>query len=153
MLSVLEFKWLLNLTCLGTLWPLATWLFESLAIFVWNTDYAKQLKIQPIKKSELKSIAESSIEEEITAFKEQEASSYGSNFWRKEKNQNLYPILLCIFKYLYTISPSSSQVERIFSRAGLVCTDLRSRLAERTIEGIIMANTENDLDICSYEWI
>jgi hAT family C-terminal dimerisation region len=52
-------------------------------------------------------------------------------FW--VENEIRFPILAKVARRTLCISATSCDVERLFSRAGLICTKLRSRLAPNTI--------------------
>ena len=53
-------------------------------------------------------------------------------FW-KDNSADL-PILSKVARRVLAISGTSCDVERLFSRAGLICTALRNRLAPKTIQ-------------------
>jgi len=52
-------------------------------------------------------------------------------FWTE--NELLFPILAKVARRSLCVSATSCDVERLFSRAGLICTKLRNRLAPYTI--------------------
>jgi hypothetical protein len=52
-------------------------------------------------------------------------------FW--DENESQFPILARVARRTLCISATSCDVERLFSRAGLICTNLRNRLSQRTI--------------------
>ena len=53
-------------------------------------------------------------------------------FWRDHGHK--FPILSRVARRVLCASSTSCDVERLFSRAGLICTALRNRLAPRTIQ-------------------
>lgn len=44
--------------------------------------------------------------------------------------------LRLLYDYLITIKPTSAEAERAFSAAGYICSSIRSRLSDETVDSI-----------------
>lgn len=60
--------------------------------------------------------------------------------WWKE-NQHYYPLMSKLVKQHFNIIGTSVPCERLFSKAGNLITDRRSRLKDKTVEQILFLNT------------
>ena len=50
------------------------------------------------------------------------------------KDGSLFPSIQCVARDVLCVPASSASVERLFSRSGLTCTDLRNRLEPKLVE-------------------
>jgi hypothetical protein len=50
-------------------------------------------------------------------------------------------ILQLVYDYLLTVPPTSVESERAFSAAGVVCSKLRTRLGDETLDSLCMLRT------------
>ena len=50
-------------------------------------------------------------------------------------------ILQLVYDYLLTVAPTSVESERAFSAAGVVCSKLRTRLGDETLDSLCMLRT------------
>ena len=66
----------------------------------------------------------------VLALSIDERSTLG--FWKH--NWHNFPTLAKVARRVLVVSATSCDVERLFSRAGLICTALRNRLAPKTIQ-------------------
>jgi hypothetical protein len=90
------------------------------------------------------------VEYELEEFKKLAAIPAHDNdgvfkFWRKLEESGRFPVLCRVARCLLAIPASSSEVERIFSRAGLMITKKRSRLRLATIQILMFCNVNKFL--------
>lgn len=70
-------------------------------------------------------------ENELTKFLKNSSNDIGFEFWANHGHE--YPVLFKLFKCLATIQPTSCSVERLFSKAKLVFSDIKGRMDTDTI--------------------
>jgi hypothetical protein len=76
--------------------------------------------------------------EELRRYKAEPAIDFGAKplkWWLK--NASRFPRVAAVAREMLAIPASSANVERLFSRSGLTCTDLRNNLDPELVEMIM----------------
>lgn len=84
--------------------------------------------------------ASNTLVEEINKFTNCSSSLVGEEFWNSEKNN--FKILYKIWCHVSSISPSNAAIERLFSKAKLIESDLRSLILPENLECYLLSRNE-----------
>lgn len=81
------------------------------------------------------------IDDEVNYYLQDSSVDDIMTFWSKKNNQIMFPRLFYIFKEVIVIQATEVPSERLFSRAGLLSNDKRSRLKSENLSMLVFLNS------------